>query len=181
MQEIAVTDEMPKEFEIGLLLQGENGEDFYFSAPIKQVDDVEKILVQHSETVDGLEINVDEFTISDTGTSISYKGIEDAQDSGQGRHRAAYIEFKMVDQEGNVIENHSGGVQGKRESDQMIFTSNKQFDSIDANVTEVTVTPYMDFPTGGGGVTIDKDGNEEELDMDELQEIEFESFTIQIP
>src|SRR5699024_6982674 len=49
MQEIAVTGEMPSEFELGLLLQGENGEDFYFSAPIKQVDDVEKIPMQHSE------------------------------------------------------------------------------------------------------------------------------------
>jgi len=56
----------------------------------------------------------------------------------------------------------------------MVYTSNKQFDPIDSDVTEVTITPYLDLPTSGGGVEIDENGEETELEYknDSIQHVE---------
>lgn len=64
----------------------------------------------------------------------------------------------------------------------MIYTSNKQFDPIDSNVTEVTIIPYMNLPTSGGGVEIDENGEETELKYknDSIQPVEFKTFKVKI-
>lgn len=82
----------------------------------------------------------------------------------------------MVDQNGNEIESHSGGVHGERVKDKMIYKGNKQFDPIGPDVTELTITPYLALPTDGGGIEIDEDGNEKELEFrgDVLEEVEFD-------
>lgn len=49
----------------------------------------------------------------------------------------------MEDQNGNEIKSHSGGVTSEHVKDKMIFISNKQFDPVDANVIEVTITPSV--------------------------------------
>lgn len=182
IETISVTDEMPSEFDLGLLLQGDNGENWYFSTSIKQANDIKKIPVQHKETVDGIQLNVTEFSYGASGASVSFKSSEDATLADDGRDRASYIEFKMEDQDGNELKNHSGGVQGERVKDKMIYTSNKQFDPIDSDVTEVTITPYLSLPTGGGGVEIDENGEEIELEYKggSLQPVDFESFKVKI-
>lgn len=163
IETISVTDEMPSEFDLGLLLQGQNGENWYFSAPIKQADDIKEILIHHEETVDGIHLNVEKFSYGASGANISFKSSEDATLADDDRDRASFIEFKMKDQNGNEIKSHSGGVSGERVKDKMNYTSNKQFDPIDPNITELTITPYLSLPTGGGGVEIDENGEEKEL------------------
>lgn len=183
IQEISVTDEMPDHFDLGLLLQGENGEKFYFSAPIKLVGNIEKVPMQHTETADGIELDVTEFSYGDAGASISFTSTEDAKAADAGISRASAIEFKMIDQDGNKIESHSGGVQGERIKDKMVYTSHKQFAPIDSSVSELTITPYLELPTDGGGVEIDEEGKEKELEFkgNSLQQVEFESFKVRIP
>lgn len=182
IETISVTDEMPDEFNLGLLLQGGNGEDWYFSTPIKQANDIEKIPVQHQETVDGVALDVTEFSYGASGASVSFKSTEDAKLVDEGIDRAGYIEFKMEDQDGNEITSHSGGVTGERVKDEMVFTSNKQFDPLDASVTEVTITPYLALPTDGGGVEIDENGEETvlEYDLNAVQPVTFKSFKVNI-
>ena len=183
IETITVTDEMPNEFDLGLLLKGSNGETWNFFTPVNQVKDIKKVPVQHTETVDGIKLDVTEFSYGASGASVSFKSSEDATLADDGLGRAGKIEFKMVDQNGNEINSHSGGVEGKRVKDKMIYTSNKQFDPIDSDVSELTITPYLSLPTGGGGVGIDKNGEETELEFkgDSLQPVEFESFTVIIP
>lgn len=183
IETISVTDEMPNEFDLGLLLQGENSESWYFSVPVRQTNDIKKILVQHKETVDRIQLNVTEFSYGASGASVSFKSSEDAVLVDEGLDRAGEIEFKMEDQDGNEIKSHSGGVEGERVKDKIIYTSNKQFDPINADVTEVTITPYIDLPTDGGGVEIDENGEKTELEYkkDSIQSIEFNSFKVKIP
>lgn len=181
MATISVTDEMPKEFDLGLMLQGDNDENWYFSIPIHQVKDITKIPLQHTEFLDSIKLEVLEFSYGDAGAGISFKSIEDGTLADKGIAKGDTIEFKMVDQNGNEVKNHSGGVEGKRVNDNMVYTSNKQFDPIDSDVTELTITPYLSQSTGGG--VEEANGIKAKLDASEKlnEQVEFESFKVKIP
>jgi hypothetical protein len=181
IQEINVTEEMPEEFELGLMLRGENGETWYFSTPVEKITDIYKIHVQHSQTVDGLNLTVTEMSFSETGISIAYMSSEEETDFELSR--GGNIEFLVVDQDGNEITGRSGGATGERVKDKIEFKSSKQFDPVDSNVTELTITPYLVIPSDGGGVEIDENGMEKELEFkgDSIQPVEFDSFKVKIP
>ncbi len=181
IQDITVTEDMPNVFELGLSLHGEKGETWYFSTPIKQITDIIKIPIQHSENVDGIDLTVTELSLSETGVGISYESSEEGTDFELSR--AGNIEFLIVDQDGNEIMGHSGGVRGELLKNSMVFTSNKKFDPIDSGVNELTITPYLALPTDGGGVEVDENGESRELEFkgDSLQPVEFESFKVKIP
>lgn len=181
IQDITLTEDMPNAFELGLSLHGENGETWYFSTPIKQITDITKIPIQYSENVDGIDLTVTELSLSESGISISYESSEEGTDFELSR--AGDIEFLMVDQDGNEIISHSGGVTGERLINSMVFTSNKKFDPIGSGVNELTITPYLALPTDGGGAEMDENGESRELKFkgDSLQSVEFESFIVKIP
>ncbi|ATP39800.1 hypothetical protein CSE16_06890 [Solibacillus sp. R5-41] len=181
IQDITVSEDMPNAFELGLILHGENRETWYFSIPIKQITDISKVPIQHTANVDGINLTVTELSLSETGVSVSYESSEEGTDFEQSR--AGDIEFQMVDQDGNEIMSHSGGITGKKLKNKLVFKSNKQFDPIDSNVTELTITPYLALPTGGGGVEFDENDETRELEFrgDSLQPVEFESFKVKIP
>ncbi|QTD41924.1 DUF4179 domain-containing protein [Sporosarcina sp. Te-1] len=181
IQEINVTDNMPNAFELGLTLYGENGERWYFSAPVKKINDIASLPIQHTQNVDGLHLTVTELSFSETGVSISYESLEDITDFNKSR--GGLVDFHIVDQDGNEITSHSGGATGELVKDQIEYTSRKHFDPIDSHVTELTITPYLVIPTSGGGVEIDEKGNEKavEYDPSSIQPIEFESFKVKIP
>ncbi len=103
IETITVSGEMPNEFDLGLLLQGDNGEKWYFSTPITQVKDIKKIPVQHTEIIDGIKLDVTEFSYGDSGASVSFKSSEDATLADDGLSRASNIEFTLEDQDGNKI------------------------------------------------------------------------------
>lgn len=181
IQEINVTEEIPDKFELGLILHGENGETWYFSTPVQKITDVKEIPVNHSQTVDGVELTVTEISVSQTGVSLSYESSEDETDFELSR--GGNIEFLMVDQDGNEITGHSGGASGELVKNKIVFKSNKHFDPIDGNVTELTITPHLVIPSGGGGVEFDENGEEKELEFkgDSIQPVEFDSFKVKIP
>ncbi|UTR12720.1 DUF4179 domain-containing protein [Evansella sp. LMS18] len=181
IQEINVTEEMPEEFELGLMLHGQKGETWYFSTPVEQITDIRKISVQHTQTVDGLTITVPEMSISETGVSIAYESVEEETDFDLSR--GGNIEFHVVDQNGNDINGRSGGASGERVKDKIEFRSSKQFDPLDSSVRELTITPYLVIPSGGGGVEIDENGKETELEFKGplIKPVEFDSFKVRIP
>ncbi|GAF66827.1 hypothetical protein BTS2_3732 [Bacillus sp. TS-2] len=181
IQDITVTKDMPEAFELGLILHGENGETWYFSTPVEKIVDINKIPVQHSQNVDGIDLTVTDLSLSKTGVTISYESSEEASDFEKSR--AGDIEFLLVDQNGKEITSHSGGVTGEILKDKMVFNSNKQFDPIDSTVTEVTITPYLALPSDGGGVETDENGelSQVEFEGDSKQPVEFESIKVKIP
>lgn len=181
IQEINVTEEMPDKFELGLMLHGEGGERWYFSTPVEKITSIYNIPVQHRQTVDGLNLTVTEITFSETGLSIAYESAEEETEFDLSR--GGFIDFLVEDQDGKEITGHSGGTYGDRVGDKIVFKSTKQFDPLNADVTELTITPYLAIPTAGGGVEIDKDGNEKKIEFKEssIKPIEFESFKVEIP
>lgn len=181
VQDISVSEEMPNDFELGIILTGENGEKFYFSTPIKQIADIIHVPIQHKENVDDIELAVTELTISETSIGISYESTEKGTDLQLSRGR--YIDFIVVDQDGNEITSHSGSATVKKLKNSMLSNSNKKFDSIDLGVKELTITPYLDLPADGGGVEFDENGESRELEFkgDSLQPVEFKSFKVKIP
>ncbi len=80
IQEINLTEDMPDQFELRLILHGEEGESWYFSAPVNRISDVHKIAANHSQTVDGVEVKVKELSIGQTGMSLSYESSEKETD-----------------------------------------------------------------------------------------------------
>ncbi|OLO25261.1 hypothetical protein BTR23_25070 [Alkalihalophilus pseudofirmus] len=181
IQEINVRTGMPEEFELGLMLHGENQETWYFSTLVEKITDIQKFAVQHSQTVDGLNLTVTEMFLSKTGVSIAYESSEEETDFELSR--GGNIEFLVVDQDGNEITGRSGGATGERVKDRIEFQSNKQFDPINSNVTELTITPYLVIPSDGGGVEIDENGIEKELEFkgNLIRPVEFDSFKVKIP
>ena len=71
----------------------------------------------------------------------------------------------------------------KELKDKIVFNSRKQFDPLDSNVTELTITPYLVIPSDGGGVEIDENGKEKEVEFkrDSIRPVEFDSFKVKIP
>ncbi|AIC96055.1 DUF4179 domain-containing protein [Shouchella lehensis] len=164
IQTIGVTDEMPDHFEVGLVLHGEEGESWYFSTPVQKVDS-EKIVVNHTQTVDGLTVTVPDLSYGKTGLNLTYQGFDERTDVEQSF--GMEIEFQVVDQDGNEINGIGGGVSGNIVHNKFEFSSIKSFDPIDDTVTELTITPHVVLPTNGGSVHIDEDGNETKQPFDE--------------
>ena len=151
-KKINVTEDMAEEFELGLILYGKNGETWYFSTQVEKISSIHKIPVQHSQNVDGLNLEITEVSFSETGVNIAYESSEEETDLI--RSQGGYIEFLVVDQDGNEITGRTGGASGERVKDKIVFKSRKQFDPLDSNVTELTITPYLVIPSDGGGVEI---------------------------
>jgi len=177
IQTINITEDMPDQFELGLTLQGEKGEKWHFSTPIQKIKDIKTIPLQHKQTVDGIQLTVTEVSISKTGVSVSFVSSE--KESDFNKTRGHYIDFRVVDQDGNKLTNLSGGVTGERMKDTIVYKSTKQFDPIGSNVTELTITPYLVIPSSGRGV--DENGKYIEKDYSAVKDVKFESFTVKIP
>ncbi|MDH2454845.1 DUF4179 domain-containing protein (plasmid) [Priestia megaterium] len=181
IQEINIIGDMPDSFELGLILHGKKGETWYFSNPIKKIKDIKKVLIHHSQNVDGIGLNVKDLSVSKTGTSISYKSSEKGEDFELSR--AGDIEFRVVDQDGKEITGYSGGAEGEKVKDKLVFKSNKEFDPLNSHVTELTITPYLELPTDGGGVEYDENGDSKDIGFKggSLKPVKFKSFKVKIP
>ncbi|MFU1996086.1 DUF4179 domain-containing protein [Priestia megaterium] len=181
IQEINISKDMPNAFELGLILHGQNGETWYFSNPVKKIKDVKKVPIHYSQNVDGIGLNIDDLSFSKTGTSISYESSEKGEDFEASR--AGNIELKIVDQDGKKIKSYSGGAEGRQVKDKLVFTSNKKFDPLSSNVTELTVTPYLFLPSQGGGVEYDENGESKEIGFKggSSKPVKFKSFKVKIP
>ncbi|MBB4826257.1 hypothetical protein HNO89_003516 [Sporosarcina luteola] len=179
--EIDVTDSMPETFEIGLILSGKNEENWYFSAPVKKITDIQTIPIQHVQDVDGLRLAVRDLSYSETGVNITFESSEEVTDIDQ--HRGAFVDFQLIDQDGNEIAGHSTGGQSELVKHRIFFKSKKHFDPFDSDVTELTLIPYLVIPSGGERVEIEENGKKQQvkLNWDSIQPIDFESIKIKIP
>lgn len=177
IQTISITEEIPDQFELGLILQGEKGEKWKFSTPIAKIKDIMTIPVQHKQTVDGITLTVTDISLSKTGVSVTFESSEEAIDFNETRGQ--YIDFQMVDQNGNEITSLSGGVIGEMMEGKIVYKSTKQFDPITPNVTELKIMPYLAIPSAGGRG--DENGEYYEIDFRTIKNVEFKPFTVEIP
>ena len=177
-----VTKEMPQSFELGLSLEGANEEQWAFSTPIEKIPDTIRVPVNHQQQADGIQLNVAELSLSPSGVGISFEASEKGSISNP-QLEASYIEFRMTDERGQEITSHSGGFRGNFYDGVWVFGGKKTFDPIATDVKELTITPYLSLPSGGGGVAFNEHGEETEIKFDasSLKEVEFQPFTVTLP
>jgi hypothetical protein len=137
--------------------------------------------VNHSQTAGNIELHVSHLSISPSGIGLSYETISPEEEYLQTE--AQYLEFRITDQNGEEITSYSGGSLGTTKNGLIHFRGKKLFDPIGEDVKQLTITPYLKLPSGGGGVQFDEDGNKMKLDMDvsQFEDVEFKSFTVELP
>lgn len=175
--EIGAVD-LPNEFNLGLTFKGEDKKKWKFKFPVKTQIDLEVVDLNHTQTADSIELNVPHVKISAAGLNFNFQAVAE-----ENNHLAMNIDFKIVDNFGNEVSSHSGPTQSTINKGVKHISGYRIFDPIADDVKELIVTPYLQLPTGGGGVEFDKDGNETEIEFEPYdgEEIEFESFTVNIP
>ncbi|OXS74819.1 hypothetical protein B1B04_07950 [Lysinibacillus sp. KCTC 33748] len=177
-----VKDDMPDSFEMGLMLEGEEGEKFEFTVPVKKIADIIYVPINHQQQAEDIQLDVSKISFSPSGIALDYKATEKGTiDNAQVG--ASFIEFRITDQNGKEITSHSGGGEGHFDNGVWNFSSTKSFDPISDGVQKLTITPYLSLPSGGGGVEIDKDGVETEIPFDpsSLKEVKFQPFSVEVP
>ena len=172
--------DVPEKFKLGLFFEGEGGERWKFSIPVKTQTGAEFVPVNHTQQVEGIGLSIPNLEISPVGVRLTYNTVSEEN----GFHFGAFINFRAVDSSGNELVVSSGGGGHVEAVNGKVHTKgNSLFEPIDDNVTELTITPYLDSPSGGGGVEINPNGKETPIDFKPYQgeEIKFDSFTVTLP
>ncbi|MEK3789050.1 DUF4179 domain-containing protein [Paenibacillus sp. FSL K6-1230] len=172
--------DLPDQFELGLLFhEGENRQ-WKFNIPVIMQTDTQLITVNHKQRVADIELNVANIKSSAAGMLLTYNTITSEDDHSDYR-----ITFKMKDQEGRRLVTSSGGTSVEVRDGIRYSSSTKLFAPLGTDVTALTITPYLSFPTSGEGVAIDE-GHKESLPeqrsaSNQIQATELDSFTVIIP
>ena len=177
-----VKEDMPDSFDMGLTLEGKEGEKWEFTVPVKKITNTIDFPVHHQQQVDGIQLDVSKISLSPSGIALDYKASEKGTiDNPQVG--ASHIEFHITDENGKEITSHSGGTEGHFDNGLWNFSSTKSFDPISKDVRKLIITPYLMLPSGGGGVQIDSAGVETKIPFDKssLKEVKFQPFTVEIP
>lgn len=176
--EIGAIDDLPKEFNFGLTFTGEDNKKWKFKFPVKAQTDLELVEINHTQTAGSVELSIPDVKIGPGGLHFNFQAV-----AKENNHFTINLDFKIVDDSGKEIVSHSGPTQSESVKGNEYTSGHRLFDPIADDVKELTVTPYLRLPTGGGGVEVDAAGNETEIEFKpyEGETIEFESFTVTLP
>ncbi|MEK5431133.1 DUF4179 domain-containing protein [Lysinibacillus sp. FSL R7-0073] len=176
--DVKLVEDMPDTFELGLLLEGENGEKWTFSTPIQKITEIVQIPVNHQQQIDGIQLHVSNISVSPSGISLDYE----ATVKGTIDHPPATIEFMLTDGQGREIASHSGG--GKAQFDDGIWklSSTKSFDPAEKNIEKLIITPYLAIPSAGEGIRVDTNNKKTNIPFkpSAYQGVEFQPFSVNI-
>ncbi len=177
-----VADNMPSSFELGLTLEGQEGEKWEFSTPIKKIVDIVHLPVNHQQQAEGIQLDVSRVSLSPSGVGLSFEASETGNIENP-QIGASNIEFRITDQSGKEITSHSGGTAGQFYDGVWVFSGNKTFDPISEDVSKLIITPYLMLPTGGSGMQVQPNGEETKIPFDKstLKEVKFQPFTVEVP
>ncbi len=171
-------DEIPEQFTLGLHFEGEDGKKWDFSIPVEKETDSKLITVNHQEKVGDIDLTVTDVKLSPAGLLVTYQAWLNSDEYTSGS-----IDFNVVDETGRTLSSHSGTSSIEIIDGKKYMTGTCLLDPVEEGVNELTVTPYTVFPSGGGGVEIDENGNEREIEFKRPtgEEIEFTSFKVKLP
>lgn len=172
--------DVPEKFKLGLVFEGKGGERWKFSIPVKTHSEAQFVTINETQHVEGVKLTISNLEMSPVGLRLTYNTVAEENEF----HTGAYVSFKAVDSSGNELAISSqGGGYGETVNGKVYTKGNSLFEPIDESVTELTITPYIDLPSGGGGVEIDAFGNETPIDFKPYKggEIKFDSFTVKLP
>ncbi|MGN7286669.1 DUF4179 domain-containing protein [Shouchella rhizosphaerae] len=164
-------------FEFGLILENGNGDTYYFSETVDQLDS-NQIAVHASQQSEGIELDVESLSLSQTSTSLTYSASQEG-DSTDLSLPIYDLEFELVDQDGNTIPSYSGDISGDFVDGVWTVQGTKMFDPLSPSVKKVVVTPVLITPDRIGETGEHMEEHEEVAI--EPYNITFEPFEIEIP
>ena len=166
-----IKTELPKEFVLGISFDGESGEHWTFSVPVKEQSEVELVTINHSQVVEGIELTVSDLKIGAAGLLLTYN-------TWSNNYNAGYLRFHIVDSLGNVMEYHSGSNSGR-----FFNYGDYLYDPVDPKAKSLTITPMIVLPPAGTAYESHWDGTMRLIDytMYEGVEFDFESIQVDLP
>lgn len=168
--------DLPEAFVLGLRFEGKDDKEWEFSIPVKKQSNATFIALDHTQERRGIELSVLGLNHGPGGLLLTYRTATKVLDPLRVMD---HLEFKVVDSLGNELAVRGGGADGY----DRLMNGSYLFDPIDSDATEVTITPYIEFPKQGEWGMNDWEGNIIEVDMTPYQgkEFEFDSFTVKLP
>ena len=176
----AVDTNFSGQFELGLFFEGQGGERWEFSVPVEEKSSAELVTINHTQQAGNIDLAVSDLEISPLGLRFAYNAITEGNEFPTG----SYISFRVVDSSGNeLVSSWEGGGQAEIVNGKIHSKGNSLFEPVGDTVKELTVTPYLIYPSEGGGVEIDASGNEKPIDFKPYkgEPVEFKSFTVKLP
>ncbi|MGE7664804.1 DUF4179 domain-containing protein [Ureibacillus composti] len=172
-------DDLPETFTLGVAFTGEDGKQWDFSTPISKKTKVQSVVINHTQEVGDIELTVSDLKVSPGGLQFSFS----ANSEQINFIPNAYLDFKVVDEEGNELVSHSGASKMQKVDGKEYYTGDRLIDPTKDNVKKLTVTPYITFSQVVTSVEVDPDGNESKPETKTFDgtDIEFESFTVTLP
>ena len=164
---------IPGKFDLALLFEGGNGEQWEFSIPVVKQSDIEVVTIDHQQQVEGLSLTASSLQIGPGGILLKYQAFSKNYDS-----LASMVRFQVVDSLGNELIVHESGSTGRQ------FVYGKVLlEPADEKAKELTITPYLLIPKPGEWKRTDGAGNVTDVDVSQYQglDIKFDSFTVKLP
>ncbi|WP_078394856.1 DUF4179 domain-containing protein [Shouchella patagoniensis] len=163
--EVRQDEEIPEAFDLGIVWDLDNGDSFFFSTPIKQLDYTE-LAVNYDQEVSGIELEVHALTLSKSATNLTYT-VVNQEEINQS------FDFKLRDQDGKFISPSSGKTSSAIEDGNWILSGEARFNALDASVKSLHITPVLNAIT-------EDDVTEDDTDNVNAS-VSFEPFEVIIP
>ena len=147
---------------------------------MQEKSSAELVTINHTQQAGNIDLTVSNLEISPLGLRFAYNAITEGNEFPTG----SYISFRVVDSSGNeLVSSWEGGGQAEIVNGEIHSKGNSLFEPVGDTVKELTVTPYLIYPSEGGGVEIDAAGNEKSIEFKPYKgkPVEFESFTVKLP
>ncbi|MGE7838873.1 DUF4179 domain-containing protein [Viridibacillus arvi] len=172
-------DDLPEAFTLGVNFTSVDGKQWDFSTPVSMKTEVEYLTINHSQTVEDINLTVSDLEISAAGLRFNFN----ADTEKINYLTNGYLDFKVIDDKGNELISHSGGSQIQNVDGKEELTGSLLIDPIKDNAKTLKVIPYINFHQGGTSVEVDLKGNETKTNIQPFNEtdIEFKSFTVTLP
>ena len=151
--------------------------------PVQEQSSAELVTINHTQQAGGIDLPSQTLKSVQLGLRLTYNTLTEENEFPTGSF-GGFITFKAVDSLGNeLVISSEGGGQAEIVNGKIHSKGNSLFEPIDETVKELTITPYLILPSGGGGVEVDAVGNETPIDFKPYkgEPVEFESFTVKLP
>lgn len=140
--DITPTEELPEAFNMNMRIDavGAIPGKWAFSFPVKQSNEVTVIEPNEVHIIEGVEVGVSSLKIGPAGTDLTVIMEKDDGDAGLNPF---YLDFYMIDDEGNVLDMVSGSGSGENENGKEIMKYKYLYSPLKEGSKKVKVVPYI--------------------------------------
>ncbi|ADU32087.1 DUF4179 domain-containing protein [Evansella cellulosilytica] len=137
---IKFNDEVPDSFLLGI--KPRTGRAWKVELPIELQGSHETFLVNETRGMEDITIHYDSITFYPTATEIAMRQVTDEVKNPED-DKYMFIDFKLVDDQGHVLQPLSGGGEGTTKGGKLVQTLQYNFEPLDTFPETITVRPYL--------------------------------------